>query len=72
MNRAADHSAHITAGDFEVVPAIRGVVVLDDRFSVDAPMEIDEPWECIDAEDDIEIVDAPTRRGPLTYADVLR
>jgi len=37
------------AGDFEVIPKVRSVVVLDDRMNAD--LEIDDPWEHIDADD---------------------
>jgi len=55
------------AGDFEVVPSLRSVVALDDRFTADSPMtleEYDEPWEYVD--DEMEGGKAPS------YADLLR
>jgi len=57
------------AGDFEVLPSVRSVVALDDKFTADVPMEIDEPWECIDADDESGV---GPRRKTLSYADVLR
>lgn len=62
------------AGDFELVPSIRAVVVLDDKFTADAPMatdlqHADDQWECLD-DDEFEIVDS--EKGPIkSYADVV-
>jgi len=40
----------ISEGDFEVIPLPRQVIVLDE-FSIH-DMDIDEPWECVDGDDD--------------------
>lgn len=36
-------------GDFEFVPALPTIIVLDDTPALD--MEVDEPWECVEEED---------------------
>ena len=47
--------------DFEVIPAPRNVIVLDDFVSND--LDLDEPWEYID-------VDEEKPRGP-SYAQIV-
>lgn len=48
----ADAIANYTAGDFEVIPHIRSVIVLDDNMTPD--LDFDEPWEHIYATEDDE------------------
>jgi len=36
-------------GDFEFIPALPTIIVLDDTPALD--MEVDEPWECVEEED---------------------
>jgi len=50
-------------GDFEVVPHIRSVIVLDDNISHDA--EPDEPWEHIDFDDEDD-------EAELSYAQIAK
>lgn len=40
----------IPAGDFEVVPHVRSVIVLDDVISHD--LDIDEPWEHVQRDEE--------------------
>jgi len=54
-------SRKLVEGDFEVIPAPRSVIVLDDFVSQD--MDVDEPWEYIYSEDE-------KARGP-SYAQVV-
>lgn len=59
-------------GDFEVIPHIRSVIVLDD-FAISQDLVIDEPWEHIygesESEDDNTIASAP--QTPPSYASIL-
>jgi len=60
-------------GDFEVVPHVRSVIVLDDVAVRD--LEVDEPWEHVDGEDtdngDASSSGNVTPTKVLSYADVL-
>jgi len=50
------------AEDFEVIPQVRSVIVLDDQIA--ATPELDEPWEHVTAEDEERII------GP-SYAQIV-
>lgn len=50
-------------GDFEVIPKVRSVVVLDERL--EAGPEIDDPWEYVSADDE------DTKRPALSYAEAV-
>lgn len=62
-------------GDFEVVPHVRSVIVLDDAATRD--IEVDEPWEHIYGEDNVNVNGGASLSGSVTptkapsYADVL-
>jgi len=57
------------AGDFEVIPHVRHVIVLDDFTGHD--LSIEEPWECIEGESDEDShSDASSSKAP-SYAAVL-
>ena len=55
------------ADDFEVIPHIRSVIVLDDIANVH-DMDLDEPWEHIYGEE--KASDSVGKFGRLTYARV--
>jgi len=55
-------------GDFEVIPHVRSVIVLDDITTHD--LMVDEPWEHIYGSDEEEIAAATPTKGP-SYAHIL-
>ncbi|KAI0045665.1 hypothetical protein FA95DRAFT_99591 [Auriscalpium vulgare] len=57
-------------GDFEVVPHVRSVIVLEDSVGTPA-MELDEPWEYISDTEEPEVQGAGRKVGAVSYAQVV-
>ena len=57
-------------GDFEVVPHVRAVIVLDDNADVH-DMDVDEPWEHVTLDNDDDDASSSSDDGePVSYAKI--